>query len=63
MIAVVSKMLACGASTRKVERVAAQMDIDRMSASQVSRICESLDDIVANMQTRDLSEVAFPYIW
>lgn len=39
------------------------MGIDRMSASQVSRICESLDDIVVNMQTRDLSEVAFPYIW
>ncbi len=34
-----------------------------MSASQVSRICSSLDDIVADLQTRDLSDVAYPYIW
>lgn len=39
------------------------MGIDRMSASQVSRICESLDDIAAVLQTRDLSEAAFPYVW
>lgn len=63
VIAAISEMVACGVSTRKVERIAAQMGIDRMSSSQVSRICESLDGIVADLQSRDLSEVAFPYIW
>lgn len=63
VIAAVSEMVTGGVSTRKVERVAAQMGIERMSASQVSRICESLDGVVADLQTRDLSEVAYPYIW
>ena len=34
-----------------------------MSASQVSRICESLDDVVADLQERGLSGTSFPYIW
>ena len=63
VIAAVSEMVTCGVSTRKVARVASQMGIDRMSPSQVSRICSSLDDIVADLQSRDLSDVAFPYIW
>lgn len=63
VIAAVSEMVTCGVSTRKVEKAAARMGIDCMSASQVSRICESLDDVVADLQTRDLSEAASPYIW
>ena len=63
VIAAVSEMVASGVSTRKVERVAQTPGIDRMSASQVSRICESLDDAVADLQGRDLSGAAFPYIW
>lgn len=63
VIAAVSEMVINGVSTRKVERVAQAMGIDRMSSSQVSRICESLDDIVVDLQDRDLSDVAFPYIW
>lgn len=34
-----------------------------MSASQVSRICEVLDETVIDMQRRDHFDVAFPYIW
>ena len=63
VIAAISEMVTNGVSTRKVERVAHTMGIERMSSSQVSRICESLDDIVADLQSRDLSEVAYPYIW
>ena len=63
VIAAVSEMVTSGVSTRKVERVAATLGIDRMSASQVSRICESLDNAVADLQGRALSDVAFPYIW
>lgn len=63
VIAAISEMVTCGVSTRKIEHVAAQMGIDRMSSSQVSRICKSLDDIVSDLQSRDLSGVAYPYIW
>lgn len=63
VIAAVSEMVTNGVSTRKAKRVAQSMDIDRMSASQVSRICSSLDETVADLQQRDLSEVSYPYIW
>lgn len=63
VIAAVSEMAACGVSTRKAERIAAQMGMDRMSSSQVSRICEALDATTADLQERDLSDTAFPCIW
>ncbi|NBJ67849.1 IS256 family transposase [Adlercreutzia caecimuris] len=63
VIAAVSEMVTNGVSTRKAGRVAASLGIDRMSASQVSRICGALDEIVADLQGRDLSDVAFPYVW
>lgn len=63
VIAAVSEMVTNGVSTRKVKRVAQSMGIDRMSAGQVSRICSSLDDAVANLQERDLSDVKYPYVW
>lgn len=63
VIAAVSEMVTNGVSTRKVKRVAQSMGIDRMSASQVSRMCSSLDDAVADLQERDLSDVKYPYIW
>lgn len=63
VVAAVSEMVTNGVSTRKVARVASTLGIDRMSASQVSRICASLDDIVSDLQGRSLSEVSFPYLW
>lgn len=39
------------------------MGIDRMSTSQVSRICSSLDESVADPLERDPSDVTCPYIW
>lgn len=63
VIAAVSEMAADGVSAGKVKRVARTMGIDRMSASQVSRICSSLDESVADLQERDLSDVTHPYIW
>ena len=63
VVAAVSEMVTNGVSTRKVKRVAQSMGIDRMSASQVSRMCSSLDDAFADLQERDLSGARFPYIW
>ena len=50
VIAAVSEMVTNGVSTRKAKRVAQSMGIDRTSASQVSRICSSLDETVADLQ-------------
>lgn len=63
VIAAVSEMAANGVSTRKVRRAARTMGIDRMSASQVSRICSSLDESVADLREHDLSDAVYPYIW
>ena len=63
VVAAVSEMAADGVSTRRVERVARSMGMGRMGSGQVSRMCSSLDDAVADMQQRDLSDVKYPYIW
>ena len=63
VIAAVSETATSGVSTRKVERAAQAMGIDRMSPSQASRICETLDATVADLQTRDLSDAAYPCLW
>lgn len=62
VIAAMPEMAADGVSTRKVKRIAQTMGMDRMSASQVSRICSSLDESFADLQERDLSNVIYPYI-
>ena len=62
VIAAVSEMATNGVSTRKAKRAAQSMGIDRMSASQVSRMRSSLDESVADLQQRDLSEASYPYI-
>lgn len=61
-IAAVPEMAANGVSTRKVKRVARTMGIDRMSASRASRMCSSLDESVADLRKRDLSDATHPYI-
>lgn len=63
VVAAVSEMVTNGVSTRKVKRVAQSMGIDRMSASQVSRMCSSLDESVDDLRERDLSDVSYPYVW
>ncbi len=63
VVAAVSEMVANGVSTRKVGRVAEAMGVGAMSASQVSRICESLDGTVEDLCGRDLSGASWPYVW
>lgn len=63
VIAAASEVATNDVSTRKVKRVARTMGIDRMSASQVSRMCSSLDEAVADLQERDPSDPIYPYIW
>ena len=60
--AAVAEMYANGVSTRKVERIAQKMGIDRLSSSQVSRICGRLDAEVAALRSREYG-IAMPYLF
>ena len=63
IVAAVSEMYATGTSTRKVQRVAAAMGIERLSKDQVSAICERLDSEVEELVTRPLGASRTPYLW
>ncbi|MDD6565698.1 MAG: IS256 family transposase [Parafannyhessea umbonata] len=56
-------MWVSGVSTRKVERVAAEMGVERMSRGRVSRLCASLDEEVSELRGCDLSGSEWPYLW
>ena len=60
--AAVAEMYANGVSTRKIERIAQKMGIDRLSSSQVSRICEQLDAEVAALRAKEF-DMDMPYLF
>ena len=60
--AAVAEMYANGVSARKVERIAQRMGIDRLSSSQVTRICKQLDAEVAALRAREFG-MAMPYLF
>lgn len=63
VVAAVAEMHATGTSTRKVQRVAAAMGIERISKDQVSAICQSLDSEVEELSTRPPGDLPAPYLW
>jgi len=63
IVAAVSEMYRTGTSTRKVQRVAQAMGIERLSKDQVSAICEHLDSEVEELVSRDLGGRRMPYLW
>jgi putative transposase len=62
LLSVVMEAYTNGVSTRKVERLVEQLGVESMSKSQVSRICEALDERVEVFRNRPL-EGAYPYLW
>jgi transposase-like protein len=60
LVAAVAEMYATGTSTRKVQRVARKMGVDRLSKDQVSAIARDLDADVEELLSRDLSVTASP---
>lgn len=62
LIQIVQEAWVNGISTRKIEKLAKSMGIERLSASQVSQINKGLDEIVTNFRTRSL-EAEYPIIW
>ncbi len=62
IVAAVAEMHAAGTSTRKVQRAARAMGIERLSKDQVSAICEHLDSEVEELVARPLGELRTPYL-
>lgn len=63
LVAAVAETCATGTSTRKVQRVARKMGIDRLSKDQASAIARDLDADVEELLSRDLSVTRVPYLW
>ena len=64
LYAVVMEAYVQGISTRSVDDLVAAMGIESgISKSEVSRICERLDESVGAFRTRDLSGVEMPYVY
>ena len=62
LVAVVAEAYVNGVSTRKVERLVAQLGVESMSRSTVSRLCRVLDEQVRIFRERPL-EGRYPYLW
>jgi putative transposase len=62
LVAVVQEAYVNGISTRKVDRLVAQLGLQGMSKDQVSRLCRGLDEQVRSFRERPL-EGAYPYLW
>src|SRR5215831_12921058 len=61
LVAVVQEAYVAGVSTRKVDQVVESLGI-RISKSEVSRICQGLDEQVEAFRNRPL-EGRYPYLW
>ena len=62
LISVVQEAYINGVSTRKIERIAKEMGIDGISASQVSQINKGLNEQVSAFRNRALQK-EYPFIW
>lgn len=63
LMAVAQEMYVCGVSDAKVSRVVERLGVPSLSASEVSRLCASLDEEVAELRSRDLSGTPYCYLW
>jgi putative transposase len=62
LVSVIADAYLAGVSTRRVEKLVQQLGIERMSRSQVSRLAQSLDQIVEDFRTRPLDAAPYPYL-
>ena len=61
LVSVVQEAYVAGVSTRKVDQVVESLGL-RISKSEVSRICQGLDEQVGAFRNRPL-EGRYPYLW
>lgn len=62
LVAVVAEAYVKGVSTRKVEALVQSLGITGLSKSEVSRLCQSLDEQVEAFRSRRL-DAEYPYVW
>ena len=62
LIQVVQECWLNGVSTRKIEKIAAKLGLESLSASQVSEINKGLDDMVEEFRNRKLDK-EYPVLW
>jgi putative transposase len=61
-VLVIADAYLAGVSTRRVEKLVQQLGVGRMSKNQVSRLAQSLDQIVEDFRTRPLDGGPYPYV-
>src|SRR2546423_11142700 len=62
LVATVREAYVQGVSTRKVDDLVKALGLDGISKSQVSRLCQALDEEVERFRARPL-EGRYPYLW
>jgi putative transposase len=62
LVAVVQEAYVQGVSTRRVDALVQALGMSGISKSQVSRLCQELDGVVAQFRGRRL-EGPYPYLW
>lgn len=62
LMSVIQEAYVHGVSTRKVEKLVQGLGIERLSKSEVSRICQGLSEQVEAFRQRPLVR-AYPYLW
>ena len=62
LLSVVQEAYVLGVSTRKVDKLVKTLGMDGISKSEVSRICQKLDEEVNRWRNR-LLEGTYPYLW
>jgi transposase-like protein len=63
LVSVVATSYLLGVSTRRVEKLVAQLGIAQLSKSQVSEMAKSLDDQVEAFQSRSLDAGPYTFLW
>jgi transposase-like protein len=62
LIAMIQEAYVNGVSTRKIERLAKELGIENISASQVSQITKGLDEQTKEFRNRPLQK-EYPFVW
>ncbi len=62
LISVVADLYLAGVSTRRVEKAVAQLGVESMSRSQVSKLAGELDELVEAFRTRPLDGSPYPFV-
>ena len=63
LLSVIQQAYVEGVSTRRVDDLIKALGCDGISSSQVSRICEQLDEVVESFLGRSLDGGPYPYVW